>query len=426
MNTKISSNLRGARHGLASGAFVRRLGAVVLMAAAAPQFAHAGSGMEACKLLGAFDPRGRAACEAALTMSGIASQVPTRKAPVTGATGQEGGTQGYNTSQSTRPGPQGQDAGPTAAPYSAGPARNTATARQSQRPGMSDSGPYRPEKFSGLTIWRDLFAKAAHSPDEFAKIHSNMARDANGSQAMANSLVAPRRNDLQKVLTDYDLYKLYYKNPELLLSKQTQCLESRDYSAEETCDCLAGFPGDTLIGPGAGELVLGSNHSMAVKACGVAFANASDPALKARYRAQQARAQVHTTDPAQAMTWANEAVAAGYRRATIVKAEANLWDVEFMAGGFPAMTQAQFELEMKEGLEHLKAAKRAGVAETFLVARKFQQELAHVSFNTAVLTPVLKAMMTDAPPPSGDDQRNYERKRHYDATGCGGTCVVSH
>lgn len=281
-----------------------------------------------------------------------------------------------------------------------------------------DNGPYRSDRFSGLTTWRSLFEKAAHSPAEFAKIEAKIAADGNGAQGMIVGLARPERNSLQKTLTDYELYKLYHRSPEALLAKQDECLQPRDYSPEEACDCLAGFPGDTLIGPGAGELVISSNHTAAVKACGVAAANAATPALRSRYLAQRARAQIPTTDPAQAVNWAAEAVAAGYRRATIIKAEGNLWDIEFRAGGFPPMTQREFESEVREGIAHLKEAKAAGVRETYIVARKYSQMMAHMKFNNAVLTPILKAML--APPPKspcGPDSRDNEG-HPIPGTGC--------
>jgi hypothetical protein len=320
------------------------------------------------------------------------------------------------------PAPEVAAGGPNGgrAPSNAAPARG-GLPTQAPRPTAAatpDNGPYRSDKFSGLTVFRQMFDQAAHSPAEFAKNQANMANAAKSGTAIANTIAFPKRSDLQKVATDYEYYTLYYRNPEKLYAKQNECLQPRDYSPEEACDCLAGFPGDTLIGPGAGELVISSNHTAAVKACGVAAANASTPALKARYTAQRARAQVPTTDPAQAMTWADEAIAAGYKRALITKAEGNLWDVEFRSSGFPPMTRVEFSQTMQEGVDHLKAAKKAGVLETYIVARKYQQQLDASKLSDAVMTPIIKSML--APPPKtpcGPDDRGSDGKP-ITGTGC--------
>ncbi len=130
---------------------------------------------------------------------------------------------------------------------------NTPTARTvaPENSTSAAAGAYRSETFAGLKTWRDVFQKAANSPQEWANIRARMDHDANGPTAMLQGPVSgAKRNDLQKTLTDYALYALYYKNPQVLLDKQMQCLEPRDYSSAEACDCVAGFPGDTLIGLG--------------------------------------------------------------------------------------------------------------------------------------------------------------------------------
>ena len=377
---------------------------IVVVALGLPQLAAA-AGRGPCGMLGMFDTRAKAACEAALAAAGSRSTTSDRVAPsrrsteevavpVPGADLRTGAIDGAG----ARPASLSPVQPKVPAEAASRPARTARPAIAS--PVHADDNLYRSTGFDGLSTWRDLFAKAANSPAEFAKIQAQMTRDSTGSQAAANGLVKPGRNYLQKLLTDYELYRLYYGTPAALLVKQNQCLAPRVYTPEEACDCLAGFPGDTAIGPGAGELVISSNHAAGVKACGTAMANATDPALKARYLAQRARAQVRTTDPAQAVAWADEAIKAGYRRATIIKAEANLWDIEFLSGVFPPMTQSQFDQAMKDGTGHLRAARQAGVRETYLVATEYQQTLARLKFNSAVLTPIVKSMM--APPPKGN------------------------
>lgn len=358
-------------------------GTAALMAMVIPHVAKAASGNGACGMLGMFDPRLRAACEMAATAK---ASTPNP--------------------QTSRNNDQRQSGPQTPLPRRNEQARSTSPRQAVPAPAaIPPNGPYRLDAVKGLATWRDAFAKAAHDPAGFAKFRESLIATANSPQAKAQILAyGPKRNDFEKFLTDYDLYKLYNRNAETLLSRQNQCMAPREYSAEETCDCLAGFPGQTTIGPGAGELITREAHTTAIKACGAAVTNATNPTEKARYLAQRSRAQVYTTDPAQAVSWADEAIASGYKRAAIVKAEANLWDIEFLAGGFPPITQTQFDLEMKDGIRHLQEAKRAGIPETYIVAKKYHQMLAHASLNTKIMAPLVRAMMTD--PPKSDEVHN--------------------
>lgn len=350
--------------------------------------AYAAGGSDACKLVGMFDARAREVCEAAVRAS-RASTPSDRAGPDAPSNRRSDKGAGREA--------RAPDAGAASAPArrSAAASASTATA--------SNGRSYRPEQFSGLNTWSDIFDKAANNPQDFARFQSDITKAANGPDAaIAGIGTGPKRNNYQKILTDYELYRTYDRSPASLLSKQQQCRIPRDYTPAEACDCVAGFPGTTGIGPGAGELVLGSNHALAVKACGDAAAAASDPAVKARYTAQRARAQVHTFDVHQAVLWADEAIAAGYKRANIVKASAVLREIEVLTGGFPPMTEQAYNASMKQGLAFLRSSSAAGIRETYIVARQYQQVTSRLKFNSAVLTPVLRSMLT--PPPATDDQ----------------------
>lgn len=376
----------------------RKLAVFSLMAScilAAGQPAYAAGGSEGCKLVGMFDARARQICEAAVRASAAAANNrPAPAAPGDPHRSDSGaGRDGRRTDEGN------VSVQTPRAPSSAG----APTTRRSQAASIaSSSRAYRSEQFSGLNTWTDMFDKAANNPQDFSRFLGDVTKAANGADAAAYGLVTgPKRNNYQKILTDYELYRTYDRSPASLLAKQQQCRIPREYTPEEACDCVAGFPGTTGIGPGAGELVLGSNHALAVKACGEAAAAATDPARRARYTAQRARAQVYTFDVSQAVTWADEALAAGYKRANIVKATAFLRSIEVQMSGFPPMTEPAYNEEMKQGLTFLRASKAAGIRETYIVARQYQQVISRLKFNSAVLTPVLKSMLT--PPPATDD-----------------------
>jgi len=282
-----------------------------------------------------------------------------------------------------------------------------------------DPDSYDSKSFSGLSTWVDAFGKEASNPAEFAANLAKIKATANGAQAKMQTLpIGAQRNHFQKFLSDHKLYKGYYPSAAKLLARQNQCLEQRPYSAAETCDCVAGFPGDTAIGPGAGELVIRSNKTKAIAACGRAAELATEPRLKARFTAQRARAEAYGMDGPLAVKSTDEALAGGYRRAIIVKATIGLNGVEVLSSGFPVL-RSQVEGELKFGVEGLKAAKKAGVWETFIVAEQFQQALANLAFSDAVLEPILKSMLT--PPPKsqcGPDSIGSDGKP-IAGSGCG-------
>lgn len=258
---------------------------------------------------------------------------------------------------------------------------------------------YRGEKFYGISVWGDAFTKMVNDPSEFKKFLAGIVETAGGSSAKVYGLATgPQRNFYQKFLTDYQVYADSFRSPRDLMDKTKQCSVARDYTPAEACDCVAGFPGDTLIGAGAGELVTGSNSAIGIRACGKAADEATDPALKGRYLAQRARAQVYTFNTFQAVQWADEAIKLGYRRAAIVKASGALRDFEMRNSGFPPPSaQANKEI-VDAGIGFLKESKRLGVHETYIVARQFRQSIAIYQFNTTVLTPIFREMMK--PPPA--------------------------
>jgi hypothetical protein len=307
--------------------------------------------------------------------------------------------------------------GPTAAPGNQAskptPAKAPVTTAAAHAAPAAPANPdiYDSRSFAGLSTWLDAFEKEASNPKEFAENVAKMRAAANGPGAKANTLVnGAERNSLQKFLTDHELYIGYYRSASVLVDRQKQCMVQRDYTAAEACDCVAGFPGDTKIGPGAGELVLSSNTTKALAACGRAAELATDPHQKARYTAQKARAQAKTMNTAQAKTWADEAVAGGYRRAEIVKASAGLQGVEVLSSGFPVPKTA-VNAELQFGVDALKASKKAGIWETHIVAQQFQEAMNNLAFSEGVLEPVVKAMLEPpAKSPCGQDAQGDDGK----------------
>ena len=264
---------------------------------------------------------------------------------------------------------------------------------------QTDSNSYDAKQFYGVDVWVDAFDKAQNKPAEFKVFIDGMIKSASGAGATVNALATgPKRNFYQKFLTDYQIFSTYFPDKSILLEKSRQCTIPKKYTAAEACDCVAGFPGSTLIGPGAGELVVGSNSKIGIAACGKAAAEAGDPKLKARYTAQRARAQVYTFNTFQAVQWADEAIRMGYSRASIVKASAALRDFEVRNSGFPAPSRQESESILKIGADFLKESKKLGVRETYIIARQYQQALAIYKFNTSLYGALYKSMTT--PPPA--------------------------
>jgi hypothetical protein len=295
-----------------------------------------------------------------------------------------------------KPAPQ---PGQTTAPSSLAQPSQKPGAQRTAAPAQDNPDFYEAKQFYGIDVWANAFDKASNSPGEFKTFITGMIQSATGAGATANALATgPQRNFYQKFLTDYQIYNDYFSNRSTLLDKSRECTAPRKYTPAEACDCVAGFPGNTLIGPGAGELVTGSNSKIGINACGKAAAAATDPNLKARYTAQRARAQVYTYNTFQAIQWANEAIQMGYPRASIVKASAALRDFEVRNSGFPAPSRQESETILKIGSDFLKEAKKLGVRETYIIARQYQQTLAIYKFNTSLYMGLYKSMTT--PPPA--------------------------
>jgi hypothetical protein len=253
-------------------------------------------------------------------------------------------------------------------------------------------------EFQGLLTWKQAFDKEVNDPSGFLVFKSGIRQTATGAGAAGYGLFTGQRNFYQKFLTDYKLYKGYYPSAVALRDRQNQCLMPRNYSPAEACDCVAGFPGDTVIGPGTGELVTESNSAIGIRACGLAAESTTNSFLKARFTAQRARAQVYTMDVHQAALWADEAVAQGYRRASIVRASAELRTLEILGSGFPGMRPDQIEQNQRDEAHALTVAKANKVWESFIVAEQYQEAMQRFSFNTSIFTSLFK-FMTAPPPP---------------------------
>lgn len=275
----------------------------------------------------------------------------------------------------------------------------TTPASRAAPPPPANPNIYRSNTFKGISTWNDAFTKMVDDPAGFQAFLTDIVKTASGVDAKVYGLATgPERNFYQKFLTDYRVYGEYFRSPTDLRTKAAQCAAERDYTPAEACDCVAGFPGDTLIGAGAGELVTGSNSALGIRACGKAAEDAADPLLKARYIGQRARAQIYTYDTYQAIQWADEAIRMGYKRAAIVKASAALRDFEVRNTCFPPPSVKDNTEIMTIGSNFLKEAKALRIRETYVVARQYQQALAIFKFNNAVLTPIFKAMTAPLPP----------------------------
>jgi hypothetical protein len=308
----------------------------------------------------------------------------------------------------------------TAARQSATPnAPATQTARATPAP-PQDPDVYDSKSFSGLTTWLDAFQKEANDPKAFATNFAKMKADANAPRAKMQTLVTgAERSSLQKFVTDHELYIGYYRSAANLVALQTQCLAPRPYTAAEACDCTAGFPGDTKIGPGAGELVTSSNTKKAVLACGRAAELATDPHQKARFIAQRGRAQAYTPNGRLAKEWIDEALAGGYHRAIIIQASNAVYSIEYLSTGFP-VPKAAVDETIKAAVQSLQASKKAGVWETHIVARQLQEALDNLAFSNSILEPMVKSMLTPPPAsPCGQDV-NGDDGKPIPGTGCMG------
>jgi len=257
---------------------------------------------------------------------------------------------------------------------------------------------YAAKDFSGVDVWVQAFEKMTNDPKGFKEALDRMATAAGGVNAKAYGLIGGgARNHFQKFFTDLQLYSLYERKPAALLEKARQCTVAREYTHEEACDCTAGFPGDTRTGAGAGELVVGSNVKLILAACGKAAEDAKEPSTKARYLAQRARGQVRTMDQSKAVPWIEESLSLGFKRASIVFAQAQLTEIEVRSGGFPPPSENDYKQMSNALTKRLETSKKDGVLEVYIVAEQLRQVFDRLKWNSSVLTPLYREMTK--PPP---------------------------
>lgn len=245
-------------------------------------------------------------------------------------------------------------------------------------------GRYLSAQFDGVTNWVGLLDKGCNDPADFNRIKAQMQSTANGAGAAVNRLGRPGRNDYEKMGSDLQVQEAYYPNACQRVEQARQCLQAREYSAEEACDCLAGFPGDARIGVGAGELVVSANWRRGVETCSAAAQRATG-ADKARYTAQLARAQTFSNDLFQARKNFDAAASAGYSRANSGAAFLAIRDVEFGTSGFPGYPVSQVQDIFGIAADYLRKARLAGHRDTPAIAKAADQVAASIKFNMSVI-----------------------------------------
>jgi hypothetical protein len=263
-------------------------------------------------------------------------------------------------------------------------------------PGARAAGVYKVEDFAALKPWAETFEKAIKDPKGYDRFLAGLSESSDGFGSMlAGLLQGPARNHYQIFLTDLETYLRYTPRVKTLLERTQQCLAPRDYSSAEACDCMAGFPGDATIGPGAGELVVRSSANLVLRACGEA-AQSADPRDRARFLAQCARAQLLLPNQAPAGEWARESMAAGYKRAQEIYVYAQLKEVEFMFERIPGPSKAELDDVLKRGRDSIAQAKALGIKGTDIMTRQFKQTVDRLNANQSIFGEIQKAI--DTPP----------------------------
>ena len=254
-----------------------------------------------------------------------------------------------------------------------------------------------------ITDFVGFIGKSCNDPNAYASIKAELSRVATGPDAVANWLLYPKRNAYQKTITDVAAIEAYYPNACQRAERMNQCKSGTELTAEQACDCAAGYPGDVQTGVGAGEIVALTNRSISLRACRIAIDRAQG-LTRARYVAQLGRAQLFDAGgTANGANTLKEAIAAGYRRAEVDIARARLRDVE--DGGAPTD-------ELKPALLHLAAARMAGARDTQAVLQSIT-EVALIKKWNVIASDFLTELMK-APPPGEKGRCGYKTQDDCD------------
>jgi len=215
-----------------------------------------------------------------------------------------------------------------------------------------------------------IMDQGCSAPGDYERLKQRIRSTATSATARANSLVAPQRNTFHVTTTDITIYETYYPNACTRAARMRQCAEAQNLTAEEACDCVAGYVGATAFGAGAGEVIAASTPARRVgeQACSVAVSRATG-LTQARYRAQLGRMQLYAGGGTRtgALTL-QRSVQDGFDRAHIDIARGYLRDIEFGGAG-PADQRRLYAF----ALDSLAVARRAGARETDAVVCSFAQ-----------------------------------------------------
>ena len=181
---------------------------------------------------------------------------------------------------------------------------------------------------SEIANFIQIFERGCNEPSKYRDTLKKFESLSVSPDAAATAMVFPRRNNFQVFLTDVYSIEAYYPDSCVRANRIKQCRSGIEATAQQACDCLAGFSGDVEFGVGAGELVIRQNRKMAIAACASA-AEHSTGELRARYLAQLGKAKIHenngTFDGAEIL---KSAIRDGYLRANVEIARAYILDVE--------------------------------------------------------------------------------------------------
>lgn len=214
----------------------------------------------------------------------------------------------------------------------------------------------------------EIMRRGCDEPSAYEQLKRRIRSTARSGDARATSLVHPQRNVFHVSATDIGAYELYYPSACERSRRFAQCSASSGLSAEQACDCIAGYMGATSYGPGAGETIVSNAASRSVgeRAC-TAAAQRTSGREAARYTAQLGRLQMYAPSGTRTgFLTLQRAVDAGYGRANLDIARAYLRDIEF--GGATDHVRLY-----RDAMSRLALARNAGARETDLVVESFQQ-----------------------------------------------------
>jgi hypothetical protein len=177
-----------------------------------------------------------------------------------------------------------------------------------------------------LESFRQLLATACSDPNRYQQLKTRIDQTSRNLDAAATALVYATRNKFMVTKTDLQIYEAYYADRCEMGRRMAECAQGVAMSAEQACDCGAGYVGAARYGAGAGEVIADAYARTAAPACRAAADRATGPE-RARYLAQLGRTQIKQ-DFSGAQATLQRAIDAGFRRAEIDQARNVLHMVE--------------------------------------------------------------------------------------------------